>query len=393
MRIQKATLLLSALVLAAATTAHAGQPKTMEQAQYKASHTGQPILMKVGTEWCKACNKFDKAVAKNEELRQAIQSEAIFLHVDAEKGEGPDLAQAYGVEHFPTFLLVNAEGELMDRWGGFYAAEKFEKQLVAATADAMPVSARLAQFRAEPTEHDARKLGDLQLDEGHPAEAAAYYARAASLNPHSETDYQLRIFGAMARGAYGQLYSAGDLAEQANVVVSNPNATEKALWEVNWQMRKVASKLGEAEMWHPYLQAAFERTDADGVYAEKRAYLEADYALHIQGDENKALEIKRASLEGDGINNANVLNNFAWWCFENRVNVAEATDMAKRGVDLAKAGTEKANVLDTLAELCNLNRDCANAVEYIRLAISEDPNNEYFQSQLTRFEEILAMQD
>lgn len=392
MRIQKSALLISALVLAA-TTAYAGQPKTMEQAQYKAAHTGRPILMKVGTEWCKACNKFDKAVAKNDELRQTIQSEAIFLHVDAEKGEGPDLAQAYGVEHFPTFLLVNAEGELMDRWGGFYAAEKFEKQLVAAAADAMPVSERLAQFRAEPTEHDARKLGDLQLDEGHPAEAAAYYARAASLNPHSETDYQLRIFGAMARGAYSQLYSAGDLAEQANVVVSNPDASEKALWEVNWQMRKVASKLGETEMWHPYLQAAFERTEADGVYAEKRAYLEADYALHIQGDERKALGIKRATLEGDGLNDANTLNNFAWWCFENRVNVAEATEMAKRGVDLAKAGAEKANVLDTLAELCNLNRDCANAVEYIRLAIEEDPKNEYFQSQLTRFEEILAMQD
>ena len=50
-------------------------------------------------------------------------------------------------------------------------------------------------------------------------------------------------------------------------------------------------------------------------------------------------------------------------------------------------------MLDTLAELCNVNNDCANAVEYIRLAIHEDPENEYFQTQLVRFEEILAMQD
>ena len=88
-----------------------------------------------------------------------------------------------------------------------------------------------------------------------------------------------------------------------------------------------------------------------------------------------------------------MLNQVAWWCFENRVNLAEAEQMARRGVELAKAGRDKANVLDTLAELCNLNNDCSHAVQYIRLAIEEDPANEYFQNQLGRFEEILAQSD
>ena len=32
------------------------------------------------------------------------------------------------------------------------------------------------------------------------------------------------------------------------------------------------------------------------------------------------------------------------------------------------------------------------AVDYIRMAVAEDPENEYFQEQLVRFEELLAAQ-
>jgi hypothetical protein len=66
--------------------------------------------------------------------------------------------------------------------------------------------------------------------------------------------------------------------------------------------------------------------------------------------------------------------------------------MAQRGIELASAGREKANILDTLAEICNLSGDCGEAVDYIRLAVVEDPENEYFQEQLVRFEKLLAAQ-
>jgi tetratricopeptide (TPR) repeat protein len=255
------------------------------------------------------------------------------------------------------------------------------------------VSERLARFRESPNERDARKLGDLRLVEGYPAEAVAYYRRAASLNPSSETDYDLRTFGAMARGAYSQLYSVGELSRQADVVVANADATDSALWEVLWTMQKVSHKTSSPGIWHPYLKAAYERTSDEGKFAEKRNYIAADYVLHIENDPVKALATKRASMPEGWQESSRYLNNFAWWCFENRLDLDEARELAERGVELAEAGTEKANVLDTLAELCNVSNDCANAVGYIRLAIEEDPDNEYFRKQLVRFEEILAMQE
>ena len=66
--------------------------------------------------------------------------------------------------------------------------------------------------------------------------------------------------------------------------------------------------------------------------------------------------------------------------------------MARRGVELAEAGKMKANILDTLAEICNLSGNCGDAVEYMRLAVAEAPENEYFQKQLERFETLLAAQ-
>ena len=54
------------------------------------------------------------------------------------------------------------------------------------------------------------------------------------------------------------------------------------------------------------------------------------------------------------MDDANELNNFAWWCFENKVNYEEAYQFAQRGIELAEPGLLKAYVLDTAAELCNV---------------------------------------
>ena len=83
--------------------------------------------------------------------------------------------------------------------------------------------------------------------------------------------------------------------------------------EVMWTMQKVSYKTQSPGIWHPYLKAAYERIDADGKYGKKHAGMAADYALHIENDARKALEYKRANLPEGWMDNANQLNNFAWW--------------------------------------------------------------------------------
>jgi hypothetical protein len=218
----------------------------------------------------------------------------------------------------------------------------------------------------------------------------AYYRRAHALDPESETNYDLRILWAMAYGAYAQLYTPAQIRTQTDAVFASGDA--KDMISGYYTIRKVAYKAHTPEIAYPYLRMAYEaaRGSDDEYAAQSAAKMLPDYALQIERDEAKAVRARKETLPEHWQDDARSLNQFAWWCFENRVNLVEAEEMARRGVELAAAGTEKANVLDTLAEICNLNDDCANAVQYIRLAIEEDPKNEYFRKQLGRFEEILA---
>jgi hypothetical protein len=130
----------------------------------------------------------------------------------------------------------------------------------------------------------------------------------------------------------------------------------------------------------------------DESVMKMRAYMMPDFALHIEKDEKKAVQAKKEGFPTGWENSPGQLNAFAWWCFENNINLHEAKTMAEKGVELAENGVEKGNILDTLAEICNVTGDCEQAVELIKQAIAEAPNNEYFKKQLTRFEEILKTQ-
>ena len=63
-----------------------------------------------------------------------------------------------------------------------------------------------------------------------------------------------------------------------------------------------------------------------------------------------------------------------------------AEELARHGVELAEAGEEKANLLHTLAEICQMRGKGDEAVALIRQAIEEQPDSEYYKEQLVRFQ-------
>ncbi len=381
-------------VTALSTTAPAGTITDLDQALREAEAQGKPVLMKVGADWCSACNAFDKATYENDIVKSALGDNVVLCKIDAEKGKGIGVARQYSVRNFPTFILVNAEGETMDRWLGYQEEEGFATSLASSLEDPKTVADRLAQFQKSPAETDALTLGKIRFHEGMFAEAAAFYRRASELNPQTELPYESYIFNAMAYGNYFQVFSADQVKAQADAVFASSNSSAKDIMKATYSMHKVASRSHDMDYYLPYLKKAMARTanSTDEKVSSMRASLLPDYAMHIEKDVAKAVEYKLAAQPEGWQEDANLLNNYAWWCFENRVNLEEAADFARKGIELAEAGKMKANILDTLAEICNASGDCENSVEYIRLAVKEDPKNEYFQSQLTRFEEILAAQ-
>ncbi len=394
-KISLLTLILTAVLFVtffAATPALGCSASSLEQAKAKSTESSLPILIKVGAEWSKESQKFDKFIETDEETKAILKEHVILFSVDAKSEEGKAIATSYSVLNFPSFILTDNRGETIDRWYGFGCQECFGKRVVAATEDLVTISKRIKRFQKNPSEEDALKLGNIRHAEGMFAEAVAYFARARELNPDSETNYDALIFNAMAYGNFYQLFSTDQVKDQANVVLASSNRSEKDLLNVAYSMHKVSKRADDLSLFTPYLKVCIEETadsKEEGVLA-KRAKLMPEYTLHIQKDTKKAIKLKKSSMPEGWLEDGNQLNNFAWWCFENKINLAEAEKMARKGVELTSPGREKANALDTLAEICNLSGQCGDAVDYIRMAVAEDPENEYFQEQLIRFEKILA---
>jgi len=377
-------------------------PCIFEEAKLRAIESGLPILLRADMGWCTSCNAFDKAMEEPEGLRTDLERRVVLCTVDIKEGDGPDLAKMYRIPDYPmlSFLLLNEDGDLMDRWMGYYSRENFIKHFDSALENPIPVYERAARYRRNPNEIDARKLGELKDYEGHFAEAAAYYRRAMALNPASDTHYEFMILSAMAWGLSKQLYDPEEILVQANLVTSSPKTKAKELIKLGHTMEKVARKAGDWSFYTPFLRLAVESNSMsqDEKTLKGLKGLLPDYALLVEKNETKAVELMKEAYAAkaapkEWTQNADMLNNLAWWCFEHRINLKEAERLARQGIELAEPGNQKANIYDTLAEICNASGSCVNAVEYIRLAVAEDPENEYFQDQLTRFENLLATQD
>ncbi len=118
------------LFLLGASNLHAEQSNwftDFEKAKAAAAERNVPILADfAGSDWCGWCMKLDQEVFSLPEF-QAYAKEhlVLFLAVfpnskpqtDSVKKQNKELAEYYGVEGFPTVLLLNATGKVVVRTG------------------------------------------------------------------------------------------------------------------------------------------------------------------------------------------------------------------------------------------------------------------------------------
>ena len=308
--------------------------------------------------------------------------------------EGKELEKTYSVKGHPTFVAMNAKGEVSDWWVGYKDPASFIASTAGAVADPATVDQKFIRFAWTPTARDAATLGRIKGFRGQRAEALALYRRALELD--SAGAYQYPIFEQVAslHAKDGSGVTLADVKRTADAALGSAQATPDNKVGIAMTMRRVADREKDMKLIAPYYAAALEATqDAPpGWLADARKQMLVDEALHVRGDAEAAVALKRQAMPEAWMTDAGRLNEFAWWCFENKVNLVEAEALARKGVELSPAGADKAQVLDTLAEICNLRDNCGESVTLMRRAIQEDPTEEHYTKQLARFEKILAGQ-
>jgi thiol-disulfide isomerase/thioredoxin len=376
----------AALLSGALAAPAAAGPTTFAEAKALAAEQGKPLLIDFFATWCGPCKVFAKDAESDAEVMKALETVVLFK-IDAEKGEGTPLAEAHGVQAFPTFVLATAAGDPIDRWVGYEAAY-FREQLAGALADPTTVEQKRARFAANPTVKDAETLARVHAASGAFVESVALYKKAAALDPSRNWDFA--VLDAVSSGIYTGAFTADQAREAADAVVARADRPAGELVRTWYLMRRVEGKAEKPGLATPYLEPALRAARAADGYDDTAKELEVEHALRVAKDKNRAYELKLASMEDGWKENHDALNSVAWWCFENGVRLEEAEVLARRGIELAPAGADKAAVLDTAAEICNARGNCPEAVVLIRQALENAPESEYYKKQLERFETLTA---
>lgn len=84
----------------------------------KAAQENKLLFIDFYTTWCMPCKLMEKEVFTNEEIGAFLNGDFINLRIDAERGNGPNLATIFGVKGYPTLLFLNASGEVLVRKEG-----------------------------------------------------------------------------------------------------------------------------------------------------------------------------------------------------------------------------------------------------------------------------------
>ena len=116
-----------ALNAAAFGNAKPGWLTDIRQARDKAKSDKKLILVDfTGSDWCGWCIKLDREVFSKPEFKEYADKNLVLLEVDFPKGKQQtavqkahnlELAEKFGVQGFPTVLVLDAEGKIVGQLG------------------------------------------------------------------------------------------------------------------------------------------------------------------------------------------------------------------------------------------------------------------------------------
>ena len=94
----------------------------------KAKAENKLIFMDVYTTWCGPCKMLDRNTFSDAQVGSKFNASFVNYKLDAEKGEGINIARKYEVRAYPNMLFINGQGEVVHRVVGYRPPEELLKE-------------------------------------------------------------------------------------------------------------------------------------------------------------------------------------------------------------------------------------------------------------------------
>lgn len=315
----------------------------LEGALAAAKAQGKRVFVDVGAYWCPPCRKLDEEVFIKPEVGAAMDRGFVAVHIDAEKGEGPDVVARYRVQAYPTLLVLEASGLEKGRMVDAMAPAELLAGLEKIAAGSDVLAELEAAATAKPDDLEARyQLGNA-------------YALAAK---RAEADAALTAVIA------GDPDNAKGLASKAML--------DRAMF-------LVAKQDGDSEQavaLYKELQQKFPTAKES-----QRAYVMIGRALHKLGRDDEAVASLEAMIAAEP-DNVDLKASYGWFAFRERCR----PEAGLRAVEAGLAAAPKNPELHYLrAELEHQIGDAAAALASIREAAALEPESAFYKRQVRRF--------
>lgn len=110
------------------------EPLSLEYAMTKAGDPAKPklILIDCYTTWCIPCIEMAQMEFPKQVAGDYFNPKFVSIKFDMEKGEGKEIGKKYNVSAYPTFLILNAQGQEINRVVGKSTADEFIEKVKSA---------------------------------------------------------------------------------------------------------------------------------------------------------------------------------------------------------------------------------------------------------------------
>ena len=296
--------------------------------------------------WCGPCKMMDRSVyTDSTAAREAARY--VSRKVDAEKGEGVELARRYRIEAYPTLLVVDAGGTEMAREVGYRPADRFNTFLSDTRTGRGTIEGinKLIASKGGDTFENRIALGGKLLDSGKAVEARAEVDRALALDASDPGGRAAELIVRIARAKNDGGDPAGAIADLDAFLAANPASARK-----------------------------LEALDILGA------------AHAARGEKDAAVAAYKSALELRGANDPGALTAYARACATAGAGLDDALAAGTKAVELSNGKDPMA--LDALAEVYSARGQYDEAVSTAERALDASPNQGYLRAQLEKFQEL-----